>query len=344
MKMIVRNKFVYYDMKKILTIILINSFCFSQWFDLNYDGVNRTYYVSYPNEFSEPAGLIINMHGFGGTASNQMGTQMDNYAHPQNIAVVYPQGVTSSIGSPSWNVGTFWDFNTQDDVGFINAMIDEIHSNFAIDLNKVYACGFSNGGYMTYELACELSDKITAFGSVSGNFMLNSDQLCNDEREIPIIHFHGTNDPTVDYSPPSFDQALTVSESIDYWSEFNGFDLESYDTINTNVEIFTYYKETSITEFVHYKVNGGQHEWFWNNWGFNASEELVNFFIQYEMSDFIDNTYLGDLNEDSNINIQDVIIIINVILTSQYVELADMNLDGNVDVVDVVQLVNIILN
>ena len=87
-----------------------------------------------------------------------------------------------------------------------------------------------------------------------------------------IIHFHGTNDPTVDYYPPSFDQALTVSESIDYWSTFNDFDLDIYETLNSNVEIYTYFKESSSTQFIHYKVNGGSHEWFWNNWGFNATE------------------------------------------------------------------------
>ena len=328
----------------LLYIIFIFSICFSQWFDLNYGGVNRTYYVSYPDNSTEPAGLIINMHGFGGTASSQInGTQMNNYAHPENLAVVYPQGVNSSIGSPSWNVGTFWDFNLQDDVGFLSTVIDEVASNFEINLNKIYACGYSNGGYMAYELACELSDKITAFGSVSGNFMLNSDQQCSGEREIPIIHFHGTNDPTVDYYPPSFDQALTVSEAIDYWSIFNDFNLDSYESLNSNVEIYTYFKESSSTQFVHYKVNGGQHEWFWNSWGFNTSQELVNFFLQYELTDFINNILLGDINQDGNINIQDVILIVNIILDVGYSDLGDMNFDGYIDVIDIVQLVNIIL-
>ena len=333
-------------MKKYLIFIALScSFSFTQWFQMNYQGTNRTYYVAYPSGTSEPSGLIINMHGFGGSAAGQMsGTQMDNYAHPQNIAVVYPQGINSDIGYTSWNVGTYWDFNNQDDVGFISAMIDEIASNFEIDLNRVYACGFSNGGYMAYELACELSDKVTAFGSVTGNFMLNSDQQCDNERDIPIIHFHGTNDPTVDYYPPSFDQALTVEESIDYWSVFNNFDLEYYEQINSNVEIFTYYNENSPAEFTHYKVTGGQHEWFWNNWGFNTSEELVNFFLQYELTDFINNGLLGDLNEDGNINVQDIIITVNLALENGYNLLADLNSDETIDILDIVQLVNLILD
>ena len=333
------------QIKYLICISFTFTICFSQWFNLNYDGVNRTYYVAYPNESLEPSGLIINMHGFGGNASSQLaGTQMNNYAHPHNMAVVYPQGINSDIGSPSWNVGTFWDFNTQDDIGFISAIIDEISSNFEINLNRVYACGYSNGGYMAYELACELSDKITAFGSVSGNFMLNSDQDCDNEREIPIIHFHGTNDPTVDYYPPSFDTALTVEESINYWTIFNELDLNSYEPINSNVEVYTYYKENSPTKFIHYKVNGGQHEWFWNNWGFNTSEELVNFFLQYELTNFINDVLLGDLNEDSILNIQDVILIINIILNNDYNMLGDLNSDQIINVLDTIQLINIILD
>ena len=89
---------------------------------------------------------------------------MNAYAHPQNIAVVYPQGLNNS-----WNVFTYWDSNPYDDVGFINQMLDDISDNFDIDEDRIYACGMSNGGYMAYRLGCDLSDKITAFGSVTGN-------------------------------------------------------------------------------------------------------------------------------------------------------------------------------
>jgi polyhydroxybutyrate depolymerase len=259
---------------------------FGQWFDLNHDGVTRTYLMSYPNSL-EDCPLIINMHGYTGNATQQqVYTQMDVYAHPQNIAVVYPQGMPNNQGITSWNVGTNWDGNSYDDVGFISAMIDDIASNFDIDLDRVYACGMSNGGYMAYELACELPDKITAFGSVTGNFMLNSNQDCDNGREIPIIHFHGTADGVVNYYPPSFDGSLTVGESIDYWSDFNNLTVDTMEALNDNVEIFTYESEVSSTQFVHFKVENGGHVWFGNNWGFHSSEELINFFLQYKLSDF----------------------------------------------------------
>ena len=329
-------------MNKIFSFIVLLSISFSQWFTVNHQGIERMYYVSFPESNSEPSSLIINMHGYGGTALQQQTyTQMDYIAHSQNIAVVYPQGLNYS-----WNVFTYWDGNPYDDVGFISSMIDDISENFNIDLNKVYACGMSNGGYMAYRLACDLSNKIVAFGSVTGNFMLNSSQDdCQDqEREIPIIHLHGTSDAVVNYYPPSFDQSLTVGQSIDFWNNYNDLEMESIESLNSNVDVYTYYKDFSSTKFVHYKVSGGGHEWFGSNWGFSTSSVLIDFFNQYQLSDFINNQLLGDLNEDGVINIQDVILIVNLILNNQFDINGDINNDGDIDVIDVVQIVNIILN
>ena len=129
---------------------------------------------------------------------------------------------------------------------------------------------------------------------------------------------------------------------------FNNLIYESVDQVNGNVEKYTYSNVSTSTEFVHYKVIGGDHEWFENewdgiDWGFNTSEELVSFFINYKLSDFI-NAPLGDLNSDSMINIQDVIIIVNIILNGEYQDLADMNSDNEIKVLDVLLLVNIILS
>ncbi len=331
---------------KFIYFILFFSISFSQWFTIQHDGISRSYYVSYPENSTEPTPLIINMHGFGSSAEQQQAySQMDLYAHPENIAVVYPQGLNNS-----WNVYTYWDSNSYDDVGFISNMIDDISSNFDIDSNRIYACGMSNGGYMSYRLACDLSDKITAFGSVTGNFMLNtSSNDCEDQnREIPIIHFHGTADGVVNYYPPSFDNALTVQESIVFWSNYNSLDNEMIYPVNSNVWVYKYYSESSLTEFVHYQVYGGGHEWFGSpwafNWGFNTSQELINFFLQYQLSDFVNNQLDGDVNNDSLVNIQDIILIINLILNNEYNDLADINLDQDIDVLDIVLLVSIILN
>ena len=59
---------------------------------------------------------------------------------------------------------------------------------------------------------------------------------------------------------------------------------------------------------------------------------------------FSDNTIVGDVNGDSSINVQDIILIVNVILSNQNNTAADVNQDGNIDVLDIVQVVNLILS
>ena len=337
-----------YHYFKIIFLLFI-TMCGAQWFTLNHDSITRNYYISYPSvsDNSNPPALIINMHGYGGNAQSQRtSSEMDLFAHARNIAVVYPQGEVNGWGFTSWNIGTFWDQSNLNDVGFISLMIEQISNDFEIDLDRVYACGMSNGGYMTYELACELEDKIAAFGSVTGNFMLNvsSGQICEFTREVPIIHFHGTADSTVDYYPPTFDQALAVSESIDFWSEYNDLNLENIYQLNESVEIYKYYNQNSITEFLHYKIYGGGHTWFKENWGFHTSDQLINFFLNYKLSDFLNQETIGDINNDSFINILDVILLVDLILDNLYLSVADINNDQMLDVLDIVEMLNIILN
>jgi poly(3-hydroxybutyrate) depolymerase len=165
----------------------------------------------------------------------------------------------------------------------------------------------SNGGYMSYELICSLSDKITAFGSVTGNFMLNDDQSCSVSREIPLIHIHGTDDRLVDYTDPR-DYAMNTMDSVNYWAKHNQLselEIQAIDDVvpsdKTYVEKFTFYRNNSDTKVVHFKVYNGGHQWFgspvgdwfWiklglgnNNHEINASKELVDFFLQYKLSDF----------------------------------------------------------
>ena len=326
-----------------------------QYFTLNHGGVTREYYVSYPEANTEPCPLIINMHGFGGDAIGQYYySQMDYYALPLNIAVVYPEGINNS-----WNVGTFWDNNTNDDIGFISCLIDTIASDFEIDLERVYACGMSNGGYMAYELACELSDKITAFGSVTGNFMLNTEQfnpeyqVCEISYEVPIIHLHGDLDPIVNYYPPSFDGALTISESIDYWTDINGLNEVSSATVQGSgyqhsAEKFVYHRENTNAKFIHYRIINGGHEWFGSPYAYpsviSANQELINFFLEYELSGLGCLPTNGDFNNDDVVDLLDFTLVLAFLVDPDFPYsnvCFDVNQDGHADIIDLYAVIDL---
>ena len=326
--------------KFVILVLVLSDLAICQLFELTHNNASRYYWVDYPDNVNEPRPLIINMHGFSQTIESLINSsEMTYFASLQDIAVVYPQGL-NFFGFPGWNAGVWWSGSFFDDVGYINALIDSVSSNFSIDSNRIYACGMSNGGFMAYDLACELPDRIVAFGSVTGNFMLNSDQECASEREIPIMHIHGTNDGVVSYYQPTREGSLTPDEAIDFWIEQNDFTDESYYQLNANVHFYTFSSQDTPAEFVHIKVDGGGHEWFKYDWGFHSSEELVNFFMQYSMSDFYDQIVEGDINGDGLFSHQDLFMSISHILGTVVLdEEISMNFDFDhnltVDIFDV---------
>ena len=269
---------------------------------INIDGKKREYYLSFPENTSKPFPLIINFHGFLSHAIEQQEfSQMDNYAHLNGVGVIYPEGINKS-----WNIGKDM-MSEENDIGFVNTLIDSVTSKYNIDSDRIYACGFSNGGEFSYELMCGLSNKIAAFGSVGGNFIINEKRSCNINREIPLIHIHGTKDRLAKYNGYNGYFLSTIS-SVDFWAKHNQLDkmvVENIEDIHkkdrTTVEKYTFYKDNSDTKVIHLKVINGGHVWLGsptfdlfyqkllfgrNNHEINSSKELVDFFLKYKLSDF----------------------------------------------------------
>src|SRR5277367_1445971 len=118
-----------------------------------FGGLDRTYRVHKPSGLAAAAPLVVMLHGATGTgeqAENSYG--WDPLADSAKFVVAYPDGV-----GRAWNghgcCGQPARENI-DDVGFITAMVGQISATTAIDKSRVYATGMSNGGIMSYTLAC----------------------------------------------------------------------------------------------------------------------------------------------------------------------------------------------
>ena len=183
---------------------------------INHDGLERQYLMYVPNSFAGQSKfpMMINFHGYGGNASEHMAyADMRSLADSENFILIYPQG-SELDGFPHWNAALNGGDNKSsvDDLGFIEALINS-HSDI-VNLKRVYAVGYSNGGMMSYALACYKSYLIAAIGSVSGS-MLQTD--CTPSHSIPLIKLHGT---TTDYYDGSEDYN-SVESVLDFWINFN---------------------------------------------------------------------------------------------------------------------------
>jgi polyhydroxybutyrate depolymerase len=263
--------------------------------NITHDGQNRNYRLRLPANHDKNVSipLVFNMHGFTSNASHQeLYSSMNAVADTARFAVCYPNGIGNA-----WNVG--WSFgSTVDDVGFISAMIDKFHTEFGIDKSRVYACGMSNGGFMSYRLACELNDRIAAIASVTGSMVQQAVDNCKPGKAVPVMEIHGTADETVNYNG-SPNVSIAIPQIMKLWQENNGCKKDPIiemvpninATDNTTTEKWTYTDCTKDKRLIHYKVLNGGHTWPGapialgnTSQDFRASVEIWNFFKQYKLS------------------------------------------------------------
>lgn len=267
---------------------------------LHHGGLLREYIVYIPSIYdgSSPVPLMFNFHGYTMTANGQMtwGGDMRHVADDAGFILVYPQG-SLFWGETHWNVGSWTAGSTADDLGFTEAMIDALASNYNIDLDRVYSCGYSNGGYFSFELACQLSGRIAAIGSVAGTMSTETYKACNPIHPTPVVTIHGYGDLSVSYhgGKPANSESMAVVNS--YWANYNNTDsvaiVSSLPDINTEdgstVELSEYINGDSGTSVQHYKVINGRHDWpgAWGNLDIDAGAVIWEFVSQYDINGLI---------------------------------------------------------
>lgn len=236
------------------------------------DGRERTFIAHLPPAITSnrTLPLVIVLHGGGGSANNaaQM-TGMSNAADNAGYIVVYPNG-TGRLGAAllTWNAGNCCGYaldNRVDDVGFIRALIGKLQTQYPIDPKRIYATGMSNGGMMTYRLACELSDQLAAIAPVSG--ALNVE--CKPAQPVAVIAFHGTADQHVLYdggapqtpadTHPRVDQA--VAFALSFWAQRDGCAAMPQHDARGSIIHDTYTRCANNTAVELYTITGGGHAW-----------------------------------------------------------------------------------
>ncbi len=272
------------------------------------DGVSRSYILYIPATYdgNSAVPLVFNYHGFTMSATEQMNVcDMRPVADTANFLLVYPQG-SLFFGFPHWNVGSWTAGSTADDLGFTAAMIDTLAENYNINQQRVYACGYSNGGYFSFELACQLSDRIAAVAAVAGTMSTETFTACNPMHPMPVMTIHGTADGTVSYNGGTPLNSLSQAAMIAYWVDFNNteaipviIDIPDLNTTDgSTVQYQTYQNGDSCTAVDHYKVNGGGHDWpgSFGNMDIDASSLIWNFVSKYDLNGLI-NCNITSLNE-----------------------------------------------
>lgn len=273
---------------------------------LTHDEVERTYIVHIPEQINdgEPLPLLLNLHGYTGSAESQMGyADFRPIADREGVVVIYPEG-TLLRREPHWNVDGLFDAigleSETDDLGFFTALLDQASADFNIDTSRVYAIGHSNGGYMSIHLACQMGDRITAVASISGTMTPETMAACQPTHPTPLLQIHGTADRTVPYDGASW--TVSVEDVLDYWIEFNVADADSSvvdippsdaTTQDSTVSRVQFSSAAGDVMVEHIMVENGGHEWLNQasrplgpvNVDLDANEAIWAFLAQFDLDD-----------------------------------------------------------
>jgi len=117
------------------------------------------------------------------------------------FALVMPDGLVDSAGSPYWNAtDTCCDFDGSgvDDAGYLRGLVAEAQDVVPVDGARVVVVGHSNGGFMGYRLACEEQAPVTALVSIAGSGWLDADD-CVAERPVSVLQVHGLDDDVMPF-------------------------------------------------------------------------------------------------------------------------------------------------
>ncbi len=233
--------------------------------------VESTYGVFLPSTYNgeEPMPLVIALHRFTGSGQTMAYTsEFNEAAEREGFIAAYPDGIgrrwnTEPGGSP-------------DDIAFILAMLDALEQEFAIDSTRVYLTGASNGGFMSYLMACEAGDRFAAFAPVMATMPKAIADNCSREKPMPVVFLHGTEDPVVPYDgfelqggPSETRSVLPIPDAAAFWAEINGCAEEPVEELTLDADIddgavttlVRYLDCENGAEVLIYRIEGGGHTW-----------------------------------------------------------------------------------
>ena len=227
---------------------------------MTHDGVERLWrlYVPESVDRASPAPVVFNFHG----ATPPLGTNtasllqaeltlMKDKAAAEGFIVVHPQGLSNANGRQTWNAAEACcsDDLTRDDEGFVLAILAALRDEFLIDDRRIYATGISNGGFMSFALACHHADVFAAIAPVAA---LNGTTPCDPSRPVPALVINGTDDELVNYD--------LAAATVAVWASLNGCDATTSSSFqNGDSACDAWSGCDAAVEFC--TVTGGGHTW-----------------------------------------------------------------------------------
>ena len=264
---------------------------------VNVDGVQRRYVVHVPDGFdgSESLPVLFHFHGGGSTPEGEVSyIDFRPLVNSENFIAVYPAGLPSpGEPAPGWNSLGPYD-NGNDDLGFVESMIDAMVKEYNADRDRMYACGFSWGANFQFELYCYLSDRMAAVVSVAAGMWEWTRSDCNPTTPTGVMSIHGTNDSYNPYNGNAYN--ISFNALNEFLVAENGATTPPTTETTGNRTHYTWSEGEDCFSVEHIRVQNGGHDW-----PSFANQAIWEFVSQYDINGVIgcgDEPLPGDINGD----------------------------------------------
>jgi polyhydroxybutyrate depolymerase len=202
-------------------------------------GLERSYTVLTPvgaEREPRPRPAVIVLHGGGGSGQRVRGQmRMDPVAEREGFLVVYPDGVDKG-----WNDGrrdmvrARGKAGEADDVAFLVALARRLVLDGLARAGEVYVTGVSNGGMMSFRLACDAPEQFAGFAPVIANLPEDIAGSCQPRQARPMLIINGTEDPLVPWHGGGVGfrgergRVLSTAATLEHWRTIGGCRGESH--------------------------------------------------------------------------------------------------------------------
>jgi polyhydroxybutyrate depolymerase len=249
-----------------------------------WNGLERTFATYAPADLAKPAPVVFFLHGGSSSASaiwnGDGGRSWKALADEHGFLLVLPEGRADPADPDQhhWNdcrtgVTNPDAISAEDDVGFIDRLIDLAAERVAIDPLRIYVTGASNGGMMTYRLAMQLGDRLAAVGAIVAN-LPDPSECAFVATAIPILIMNGTADPVIPYNGGCVaggacdrGSVRSTDATVAFWVHTNGATTvpnevslpDAVPSDHSTITKFTYDGGATGEDVVFYRVDGGGH-------------------------------------------------------------------------------------
>ena len=192
--------------------------------------------------------FILSLHGYTSSGTGQaVFFPLVDLAEKHGFIYSFPSGLDHS-----WNASEAccdWA-NKNDDSAYLRGLILHVQERFSVDKKRVYVTGLSNGGFMSYRMAFDHSDLITAIVPFAG--VGYKKWLGKPKRPVSVLHVHGTNDSVIKWKGGVIRgrEYPSAQENFKNWRTFNQCDQE-VDASKTKIDLARFVRgdETSVIRF-----------------------------------------------------------------------------------------------